>query len=141
MDVRSLQRKERAEFEAILGEKMDIPYLRDLARNPMQLTILLSLIHRLGAALPEKRTSLYDAYVDLFFSRESAKSLIVRKHIDLLKDIHRYLAWELHSAAEGGGKRAGGRIGADDLKALLQTYLRRERHSTEIVEDIFGAML
>jgi hypothetical protein len=58
-----------------------------------------------------------------------------------LKDIHRYLAWELHSFAEVGGRRAGGRISGEELKAVLQTYLRRERHGTEVIDDIFGAML
>ena len=31
------------------------------ARNPMQLAILLSLIHTRGASLPDKRTALYDS--------------------------------------------------------------------------------
>ena len=91
MDVRGLSSKEQVEFEQILKEKLDAPHLRDLARNPMQLTILLSLILTQGPALPDKRTNLYDTYVDLFFSRESAKNVAVRRHIDLLKDIHRYI--------------------------------------------------
>jgi hypothetical protein len=66
MDARTLSPKERAEFQSILDEKLNEPHLRDLARNPMQLTILLSLIHTQGAALPDKRTSLYDEYVRLF---------------------------------------------------------------------------
>jgi predicted NACHT family NTPase len=72
MDARTLSRKERAEFQSILDEKLNEPHLRDLARNPMQLTILLSLIHTEGAALPDKRTSLYGEYVRLFFAREAA---------------------------------------------------------------------
>jgi hypothetical protein len=141
MEVRSLSRKERAEFEGILKEKLDQPHLRDLARNPMQLAILLSLIHRLGAALPDKRTSLYDAYVDLFFSRESAKSAVVRQHLDLLKEIHCYLGWELHSTAETGRRRLGGRISSEDIRSTLQDYLKREKHSTVVVDEVFGAML
>ena len=141
MDVRNLSRKERAEFDGILKEKLDKPRLRDLARNPMQLTILLSLIHRLGAALPDKRTSVYDAYVDLFFSRESAKSGVVRQHLDLRKDIHRYVAWELHSSAEAGRRRSGGRISSEEMRGVLHAYLRREKHSTDVVDEVFGAML
>lgn len=141
MDVRNLPRKEKIEFESILEEKLDKPHLRDLARNPMQLTILLSLIHRLGAALPDKRTSLYDAYVDLFFSRESAKNSVVRQHIDLLKDIHRYLGWKLHSSTEIGRTRAGGRVSAEELKSILQAYLTREKHPTDVIDEVFGAML
>ncbi|MDQ0070058.1 hypothetical protein J2W34_001832 [Variovorax boronicumulans] len=142
MDARTLSLKERAEFEAILKEKLELPHLRDLSRNPMQLTILLSLIHTKGAALPDKRTSLYDAYVELFFSRESTKNSIVRKHLELLKDIHRYLAWVLHSRAESGrGAGADGRFSSDELKNILMQYLTQERQSTAIIEEIFNAML
>ena len=51
--------------------------LRDLARNPMQLAILLSLIHTRGASLPDKRTALYDSYVELFFSTEGYRGVKV----------------------------------------------------------------
>jgi hypothetical protein len=69
----------------------------------MQLTILLALIYTRGPSLPEKRTSMYDTYMDLFFSREAEKSDIAKDHRDLLIDIHRYLAWKLQTAAEAGG--------------------------------------
>ena len=107
MDARTLSRKERAEFQSILDEKLNEPHLRDLARNPMQLTILLSLIHTEGAALPDKRTSLYGEYVRLFFAREAAKNAAVRQHIELLKDIHGYLGWVLRLAP----RQIGGELG------------------------------
>ena len=53
--------KESIDIHRILSEKLDQPHLRDLARNPMQLAILLSLIHTRGSSLPDKRTALYDS--------------------------------------------------------------------------------
>jgi hypothetical protein len=141
MEVRGLNTRERDEFRSILEEKMSAPHLRDLSRNPMQLTILLSLILTQGSALPDKRTNLYDDYVDLFFSRESAKSPAVRKHIVLLKDLHRFLGWTLHASAETNGRKSSGRISAEELRTTLSNYLVTEGHPTEIVEEIFGAML
>jgi hypothetical protein len=141
MEVRGLNNRERDEFRAILKEKIAAPHLRDLSRNPMQLAILLSLILTQGSALPDKRTNLYDDYVDLFFSRESAKSPTVRKHIVLLKDLHRFLGWTLHASAETNQRKSSGRISADDLRTTLDDYLIAEGHPTEIVEEIFGAML
>jgi hypothetical protein len=73
MTARSLALRERDEFSALLKEKLEQPHMRDLARNPMQLAILLSLIHTRGTSLPDKRTALYDNYVELFFNRESEK--------------------------------------------------------------------
>ena len=100
----------------------------------------MSLIHTRGTALPDKRTSLYDAYVDLFFSREAAKSAVVR-NIDLLKDIHRYLAWVLHTAAKSGRRRSSGRLSIEELQDVLREYLEREQHQTAVLDEVFGAML
>ena len=142
MNARSIKAGERAEFESILNEKLDQPHLRDLSRNPMQLTILLSLIHTQGAALPDKRTSLYDLYVSLFFGRESTKNSFVRQHLDLLKDIHRYLAWILHSRAEAAvGVGTAGRFTSQELKKVLKHYLISEGQSTIVIDEVFNAML
>ena len=139
LKVRKIEGRQSSEFKKILKNKLDQPHLRDLARNPMQLAILLSLIHTRGSSLPDKRTALYDSYVELFFSREAEKSPIVREHRDLLIDIHRYLAWTLHSEAEKGHDR--GSISTDRLKALLSTYLTQEGHDTSISEKLFTGMV
>jgi len=46
----------RTNFKAKSAE----PYIGELAGNPMQLTILLELLHKQGAATPTQRTELYD---------------------------------------------------------------------------------
>ncbi len=100
LGARKLHDREASSVRRILKQKIEQPHLRDLARNPMQLAILLSLIHTRGPSLPDKRTSLYDGYVDLFFNRESEKAEVVRDHRDILIDLHRYLAWVLHYEVE-----------------------------------------
>src|SRR5271157_1458409 len=137
--ARKLHGREAADVNRILKEKLDQPHLRDLARNPMQLAILLSLIHTRGASLPDKRTALYDSYVELFFSRESEKSPIVREHRDLLIDIHRYLAWVLHSEAEQG--RSRGSLTAEELHSRVTDYLRHEGYDTALAETLFKGMI
>lgn len=106
MNARHLAGRDRKEFSRTLREKVSQPHMRDLARNPMQLAILLSLIQTRGTSLPDKRTALYDSYMDTFFSREAEKSVVVREHRDLLISLHQYLAWILHTQAEGGQNRA-----------------------------------
>lgn len=142
LDSRNLKGSERDEFNKILTEKLEQPHMRDLARNPMQLTILLSLVHTKGAALPDKRTTLYNDYVELFFSRESTKSSVVRQNRELLKDIHRFLAWKLHSAAETGKQdQATGRVSTETLREILREYLRAEGQNVDSVDSIFNALL
>jgi hypothetical protein len=137
--ARHIDGKEASDFRKTLKEKLEYPHLRDLARNPMQLTILLSLILTRGSSLPDKRTALYDNYVDLFFNRESEKSPVVREHRDLLIDIHRYLAWVLQSEAEQGTAR--GSISQERLQQTLANYLAREEQPTNLAKDLFTGMV
>lgn len=131
--------KESIDIHRILSEKLDQPHLRDLARNPMQLAILLSLIHTRGSSLPDKRTALYDSYMETFFSRETEKSAIVREYRDLLINIHRYLAWVLHTQAEAGN--TSGSVTADGLLKLVQEYLVAEGYESSIAKQLFTGMV
>jgi hypothetical protein len=137
--ARKLHDREASSVRRILRQKIEQPHLRDLARNPMQLAILLSLIHTRGPSLPDKRTSLYDGYVDLFFNRESEKSEVVRDHRDILIDLHRYLAWVLHYEAEKKVHR--GNISNDRLQQLLAEYLVAEGREGSSVADLFKGMV
>jgi predicted NACHT family NTPase len=58
LKARRVQDRDSAEIKKILKEKLEQPHIRDLARNPMQLAILLSLIQKRGRSLPDKRTAL-----------------------------------------------------------------------------------
>lgn len=49
------------------------PFIAELVGNPMQLTILLDLLHQHGAATAAQRTELYDQYVELLLAREANK--------------------------------------------------------------------
>lgn len=139
LKARKLNQKDQSAFRRTLNEKLDLSHIRELARNPMQLAILLSLIHQRGASLPDKRTALYDSYVELFFNRESEKSAVVRTHRDLLIEIHRYLAWILHGEAEAKG--GGGRLSKDRLQLEIRTFVEFEGHSTTICDALFQGLV
>jgi hypothetical protein len=134
-----LDSKQGAEFRLVLKDKLDQPHLRDLARNPMQLAILLSLVLTRGSSLPDKRTALYDFYIDLFFSREAEKSTVVRNHRELLIDIHRHLAWLLQSQAEGSNARPS--VPQEQLQQLVSDYLVREGHPPDLAKELFTGMI
>ena len=137
--ARGLTESERTEFIDTLKGKLEEPHLRELARNPMQLAILLSLILTKGASLPDKRTAMYDSYIEVFFGREAEKSVIVREHRELLIDIHRYLAWKMHVHAEELASR--GIITREQLESILLDYLKSEGHDTCLVGELFTGMV
>jgi hypothetical protein len=143
--ARQLSARDLAEQRSVLREKLNQPHMVELAKNTMQLSILLSLIWAIGASLPDKRTELYNEYFKVFLNREAQKSLVVREHRDTLIDIHRYLAFHLHSAAESNQNSvrgaAAGRITEDELRALLRDYLREKGKPAELVDGIFTGMI
>ncbi len=114
-----------------------LPHVRELASNPMQLTILLDLLERRGL-LPEQRTRLYDDYVKVFLDREAPKEPLVASRRDLVEDVHAFLAWHLQSTAESRG--GSGAVALDDLRALLTDYLKDKGSDDRRVVELFQAL-
>jgi hypothetical protein len=137
--AKNIDARESLVFQRTLKEKLDQPHIRGLARNPMQLAILLNLILTRGTSLPDKRTALFDSYIDTFLNRESEKSATVRDHRELLIDIHRYLAWLLHSESERGNSR--GSISQERLQQVLVAYLTHEGQDPRMAETLFSGMV
>lgn len=137
--AKQLTPRDARDVRSVLGSKLTEPHMRELARNTMQLTILLTLIYARGSSLPDKRTALYEAYIETFLNRESEKSPIVRKHRELLINLHGHLAWILHNEAETGG--GSGRIGRDDLMRVLRHYLETEGHDPALADQLFEGVV
>ncbi|WP_435736002.1 hypothetical protein V5D56_14480 [Cellulosimicrobium sp. PMB13] len=137
--ARALNDSEQRDVKKILSEKLELAHIRDLTRNPMQLTILLSLIHQIGHSLPDQRTDLYSRYVDLFLTREADKSVRVRENRPVLLGFIQHLAWVLQTQAESS--KSAGSISVADLQTLARSYLESGGHDVDIADDLFGGGL
>jgi hypothetical protein len=137
--ARGLPDRVAAAVRRVLKEKLSQPHMRELARNPMQLAILLSLIHRRGPSLPDKRTALYDSYVNTFFDREAEKNESVQIHRDLLIELHQFLAWVLQTEAEKGNSQ--GSVEEARLRELLREYLERQQKDVALVDLLFQSLV
>jgi hypothetical protein len=142
LHVRALDSEQAEEFRQVLSVALASPHVADLARNPMQLAILLHLVHLRGWSMPEKRTALYDAYLDTFLTREAEKSPLVRQNRDLLLELHGYIGWVLHARAEDAASHGGtvGDIERGELISLVERYLRNEERSTDLASSIFAGV-
>ena len=139
LDGRGADAREKRTVVSVLKQKLEQPHVRDLARNPMQLAILLALISVQGASLPDKRTALYDKYIDIFLNREAEKSTVVRDYRDLLVQIHQYLAWVLQVDAETNA--GAGHIAESRLRECVRVFLEQRGHQTTLVDDLFSGMV
>ena len=133
-EAQDLTDSEKDALTATLEEKLRQPHLRDLSRNPMQLAILLQLMHVQGAALPDKRTALYEEYMKIFLNREVEKKQIAGDHRELILSIHGLLAWVLQVQAETG--QGSGSITMDALRTEVAAYLRSEEHNPNLAESL-----
>ena len=136
--VRGIHGKDGRALRASFKDKSREPYIEELAGNPMQLTILLDLLHRQGAATPTQRTDLYDQYVDLLLAREANKHPeVVRKHKEELLEIVPFLGWYLHAHSEES--QINGRMTVADLQEAMRHFQRAYGNPESVVDELFEA--
>jgi hypothetical protein len=138
INARGVAPKDAKDFKELLLDRINRPHIRSLAQNPMQLAILLNLISTKGMSLPDKRTALYDSYMDLFFGREAEKDGTVRENRDILLQIHQYVAWILQLDAERPG--GTGSISQSDLQELVGRFLTEKEHKGDVLKLFTGAV-
>lgn len=134
--VRGIRGKDGRALRKSFKEKSREPYIHELAGNPMQLTILLDLLHQQGAATPTQRTDLYDKYVELLLAREANKHpKAVRDHKEELIEIIPFLGWYLHAHTEES--QINGRMSVDELKEAMRHFQRTYGNRESIVDQLF----
>lgn len=124
--------------ERIFGERTAAPHVAQLANNPMQLTILLHLIHTKGESLPVARTDLYEQYMTLFLDREAAKSEIVLNNRPDIEEATAYLGWYLQGLAELDS--ASTKLPETRIVSTMTRYLAGVGRANSPVKDVFDAM-
>jgi hypothetical protein len=112
-------------------------HIRELVQSPMQLTILLSLIHQRGRAIPRRRTDLYSSYVDISLDRESKDATVMRYRDDLVDTVS-FVAWHLQSRAEV--EKDAGRIRTSSLRRAMSNYLDDLGKDTSLVTALVTGM-
>jgi hypothetical protein len=136
--VRGIHGGEGRDLRKNFRAKTAEPYIGDLAGNPMQLAILLDLLHKHGEATPTQRTELYDSYVDLLLAREANKHPeSVRKHQKELREIVPFLGWYLQSRSEESSVNA--RMTIADLKAAIRHFQFTYGKPESVVDELFEA--
>lgn len=126
-------------LEATFLEHENLPHIRDLASYPMQLAILLHLLHQRGL-LPQQRTELYAEFLKTFLDREETedKEPLLSSDRDVIVDVHAYLGWHLQLQAEDSG--ATGRVSRADLQGLLRSHLQGREKGQQLAERLFEAI-
>ncbi|MFF4762674.1 NACHT domain-containing protein [Streptomyces sp. NPDC001292] len=134
---RTLPTDQASELRGALAGCLTQPHVAELARTPMQLAILLWLVHTRGWNLPDKRTSLYDEYINTLLDREADKTPVVRKYREVLLEVHGYLGWLLHARSqEKSGEYGAGDIESAELKRTIWSYLDAKEGPSDRIKEI-----
>ena len=111
-------------------------HVHALARNPMQLSVLLQFIARRGEAFPDRRAELYREYFEVVIDRDVDKSPELAKNRDVMESLHAFLGFRLHGAAEiEGGSRS---LDRQSIIELAGDWLEVEGQSKEAAEGFFA---
>ncbi|GAA1657593.1 hypothetical protein GCM10009806_28020 [Microbacterium flavum] len=126
-------------LESTFMDSQHIAHISELASYPMQLAILLHLLHR-RQLLPQQRTDLYREYLKTFLDREQTedKEPLLDEQRRVVEDTHAYLGWYLQAKAEQGD--SSGAITRTELKALLSSYLAGQPEEQKLADEMYSAI-
>ncbi len=137
--VAGLTQESADNLQRTFMDNQHVAHIRELAAYPMQLAILLHLLHR-RRLLPQQRTELYDDYLKTFLDREQTheKEPLLADERKVIENIHAYIGWHIQTEVERG--RSNGSIKRDELKKLLRFHLADREDGQKLAEALFNAM-
>ena len=136
LKVQHLSREQLQRIPMSFDSRRHDPHVNALARNPMQLSVLLQFIARRGEAFPDRRAELYREYFQVVIDRDVEKTPELAEVRDMMESLHSFLGFRLHGAAEiEGGRRSFGR---QEVVALAVKWLEEEGYSTAAAFKYFA---
>jgi len=137
--VAGLSQESADNLQRTFMDNQNVAHIRELAAYPMQLAILLHLLHR-RRLLPQQRTDLYDDYLKTFLDREQTheKEPLLAEERKLIEDIHAFIGWHIQVEVERG--RSNGAIKREDLRKLLRVHLADREDGQRLATALFNAL-
>ena len=127
---------EKERIRTSFSSRRHDPHVEALARNPMQLSVLLQFINLKGEAFPDRRAELYRDYFQIVIDRDVEKSPELREHRELVEGLHSYLGFLLHGYAEvEKGRRA---LNRSDIVRLSGQWLEGEGYAKDLAGTYFA---
>ena len=128
--------EDRERIKLSFNSRRNDSHVEALARNPMQLSVLLQFIYLKGEAFPDRRAELYRDYFQIVIDRDVEKSPELSKHRELIEGLHSYLGFLLHGYAEvENGRRA---LNRSDIVKLAGHWLHEEGHLPQLAGEYFA---
>ncbi len=128
--------EERTRIRTSFNSRRGEAHVEALARNPMQLSVLLQFIYLKGEAFPDRRAELYRDYFQIVIDRDVEKSPELREHRELVEGLHDYLGFRLHGMSEIKPNRRA--INRTEIVDLSGKWLEVEGHPRDLADKYFA---
>jgi len=100
LSVQIQENDERTRILESYGRRQNEPHVQALARNPMQLSVLLQFIRLKGEAFPDRRAELYREYFQIVIDRDVEKSSQLRENRLVIQALHEFIGYQIHALTE-----------------------------------------
>ena len=100
LTVQIQESEEKSRIRTAYERRQDEPHVQALARNPMQLSVLLQFIRLKGEAFPDRRAELYREYFQIVIDRDVEKSAQLRDNRPVIQALHEFIGYRIHALTE-----------------------------------------
>lgn len=135
LSVQIPEREERIRIRESFERRQDEPHVEALARNPMQLSVLLQFIRLKGEAFPDRRAELYRDYFQIVIDRDVEKSPELRKNREVIQALHEFIGYKIHTLTEVN--QADRTLERRGLLDMTKGWLTLRGHAPEMAQQFF----
>lgn len=135
LSIQIREKEERDRIRQSFERRQGEPHVEALARNPMQLSVLLQFIGLKGEAFPDRRAELYRDYFQVVIDRDVEKSPDLRTNRDVIEALHAFLGYKIHALTEVN--QADRTLDRGRLLDMVGRWLKSQGHDPEMAQQFF----
>lgn len=135
LSVQIHENEESKRIRKSFERRQDEPHVKALARNPMQLSVLLQFIGLKGEAFPDRRAELYRDYFQIVIDRDVEKSPELRENRDIIEGLHAFLGYKIHALTEVN--QADRTLARRRLLGMVEKWLDSQGHESKMAQQFF----
>jgi hypothetical protein len=136
LSVQVHDQSDRRDVHTSFERRRNETHVAALAKNPMQLSVLLHFIRLKGEAFPDRRAELYRDYFRTVIDRDVEKSSELRQKRELIETLHQLLGYKIHSLTEA--EKADGTLRRAQLLEIVHDWMMLQvSNPTSAADEIF----
>lgn len=135
LNVQIREKEDKNRIQQSFESRQNEPHVEALARNPMQLSVLLQFIGLKGEAFPDRRAELYRDYFQIVIDRDVEKSPELRENRGVIEALHALLGYKIHALTEVN--QADRTLDRRRLLDMVEGWLTSQGHDPQMAQKFF----